>query len=153
MEDGRGKTQTRDKALLGIDLGTSAVKALVLDAASGRRLGEGRAEYPLLTHRPGWAEGDPEEWWRQTVVAVRMALRLVEPGQVAAIGVTGQMHGVVPVDAAGNPVRAALLWPDQRAIDQLARFEQLPVQLQEQLANPLAPGMPAAALLARGEGA
>nr|WP_052889375.1 FGGY family carbohydrate kinase [Thermogemmatispora carboxidivorans] len=141
MEDGRGKTQTRDKALLGIDLGTSAVKALVLDAASGRRLGEGRAEYPLLTHRPGWAEGDPEEWWRQTVVAVRMALRLVEPGQVAAIGVTGQMHGVVPVDAAGNPVRAALLWPDQRAIDQLARFEQLPVQLQEQLANPLAPGM------------
>nr|BBH92236.1 sugar kinase [Thermogemmatispora argillosa] len=139
MGDGRRKLE--GKALLGIDLGTSAVKALVLEATSGRRLGEGRAAYPLLTRQPGWAEGEPEEWWRQTVAAVRMALRRLEPDQVAAIGVTGQMHGIVPVDAAGNPVRAALLWPDQRAVGQLARFEQLPVQLRERLANPFAPGM------------
>lgn len=129
------------KVLLGIDLGTSAVKVLVLDAASGQPFGEGRAAYTLLTPQPGWAEADPEEWWRQTVSAVRTALRSVDTDQVAAIGVTGQMHGVVPVDAMGDPVRPALLWPDQRASGQLAHFEQLPAPLREALANPLAPGM------------
>jgi xylulokinase len=128
------------KVLLGIDLGTSAVKAVVLDAG-GHTLAEGRAEYALLTPRPGWAEGDPEEWWRQTLAAVQMALRQTSADRVAAIGITGQMHGIVPVDAAGDPVRSALLWPDQRATSVLPRFRSLPLRSRRRLANPLAPGM------------
>ncbi|WP_376796348.1 xylulokinase [Thermogemmatispora sp.] len=131
----------RGEILLGIDLGTSAVKALALEATTGQTLGEGRADYELLTPQPGWAEGDPEEWWRQTVRAVRMALQLLEPEQVVAVGVTGQMHGLVPLDAAARPLRPALLWPDQRAVEMLPHFASLPAALRQSLANPLAPGM------------
>ncbi|GER82868.1 MAG: xylulose kinase [Thermogemmatispora sp.] len=127
-------------ALLGIDLGTSAVKAVILDL-EGRLLGEGRAEYALLTRRPGWAESIPADWWRATRLAVREARERAPQCQIAGVGLAGQMHGVVMVAADGQPTRAAMLWPDRRAEKVLARFRALPGALRQRLANPLVPGM------------
>jgi xylulokinase len=127
-------------AFLGIDLGTSALKALVLDE-QGRTLSVGRAGYEVRAPRPGWAEGDPEEWWQATLAAVREAVAQAGPVPITAIGICGQMHGVVLIGADGEPVRPALLWPDRRAEGELARYRALPASLQERLANPIVPGM------------
>ncbi|MFL6072979.1 MAG: xylulokinase [Mycobacteriales bacterium] len=120
---------------LGVDLGTSGVKALSLDA-SGQVVGRGSAGYPVAAPRAGWAETDPEDWWRAVVAAVRTA---VAGRRVTAIGLSGQMHGVVLASAAGAPLRPALLWPDRRA--SLRPYRALPAGLRERLANPLFPGM------------
>ncbi|RCV47879.1 xylulokinase [Marinitenerispora sediminis] len=132
------------RALLGIDLGTSGVKALVT-GVDGAALGEADAEYPVVSARPGWAETDPGLWWSATVRAVRAALAGARERAgdcaVAAIGLDGQMHGLVLADAAGRPVRPALLWADQRAAAVLGRWTGLPAGLRGRLANPLVPGM------------
>jgi xylulokinase len=80
--------------LLGIDLGTSSVKVVVL-AAEGDIRGIGVSEYPILTPRVGYAEQDPEQWWRATVSAVRDALGAAGYPQILGIGFSGQMHGLV----------------------------------------------------------
>ena len=92
-------------ALLGIDLGTSSVKALIVDE-HGRTLGSGHAGYPLRHPRPGWAEQEPDEWWRGTIAAVRMASIHAGSPRIDAIGLSGQMHGTVLLDGvrgAGAP--------------------------------------------------
>jgi xylulokinase len=127
-------------ALLGIDLGTSSLKALLLEP-DGRLLSVGKADYPLLTPRPGWAEADPEDWWQATITAVRAALAQAPHVEVIAVGLAGQMHGLVPLDEMGRLLRPALLWPDRRAAALLARYYALPATLREALANPLVPGM------------
>src|SRR5215470_11992767 len=101
-------------AILGIDLGTSSVKAIILDT-EGRTLGMGRADYEVMAPLPGWAESDPSEWWRATVAAVQAAVAQMPHTRVTAIGLSGQMHGVVPIDKEGRSIRAALLWADTRA--------------------------------------
>ncbi|WP_376796576.1 xylulokinase [Thermogemmatispora sp.] len=127
-------------ALLGIDLGTSALKAVIIDL-EGRTLGEGRAEYALLTRRPGWVESIPADWWRATRLAVREARERAPQCQIVGLGLAGQMHGVVLVGADGQPTRPAILWPDRRAEKVLGRFRALPPALRQRLANPLVPGM------------
>ena len=102
------------KALLGLDLGTSAVKALIVDDR-GRVLGRGGAEHPISQPAPGAAEQNPDDWWRATKTAVQRALVEANSVQVAAIGLTGQMHGTVLLDAGGNPVMPAITWADTRA--------------------------------------
>ena len=101
--------------LLGIDLGTSSVKAL-LATGTGQVLGSGSAEYPILRPRPGWAEQRPGDWWRATAAAVRQALSGARDASppIAAIGLSGQMHGTVLLDRAGQPLAPAVIWPDQR---------------------------------------
>jgi xylulokinase len=96
------------ESVLGIDLGTSAVKVLL----AGPEERGATASYPVLTPEPGHAETDPDDWWRATRDAVREATATVEP---AAIAVTGQMHGVVLTGAAGEPLRPAIVWLDRRA--------------------------------------
>lgn len=124
---------------LGIDLGTSSVKALVLDA-EGRSLGSARASYPVLTPRAGEAEGDPRHWWAATRQVVEAAV--TDAGaRPTGIGVAGQMHGVVVVDAHGAPLRPALLWPDTRAKPVMADYLALEPAARRRLANPLVPGM------------
>lgn len=105
--------------LLGIDVGTSGTKALLVDPA-GTVVAAATREYPLSTPRPQWSEQTPEDWWRATTGSVRAVLEQagVAAGDVAAIGLTGQMHGLVLVDASGRVLRPAILWNDQRTAAQ-----------------------------------
>jgi xylulokinase len=101
---------------LGIDVGTSGTRALVIDP-SGRIVGSATTEHvPFATPRPGWAEQDPADWWRATGEAVRGALAdaKIDGGGIAAVGFSGQMHGSTLLDAQDQVVRPALLWCDQR---------------------------------------
>jgi xylulokinase len=132
-------------AVLGIDLGTSSVKALML-APDGRVLAQASAAYIVVTDRPGQAESEPEDWWRATVSAVRECVALADSGPTA-IGLSGQMHGVVLSDGSGRAVRPAMLWPDLRAASHLAAYRALPEALVSRLRNPLAPGMAGPMLL------
>ncbi len=127
-------------AILGIDLGTSSVKVLVLDT-QGYTLSMSRADYEVMAPLPGWAESDPGAWWSATVSTVQAAMAQAPEARITAVGLSGQMHGVVPTDREGRPTRAALLWADTRAEMELARYQALPVALLEHLANPLVPGM------------
>jgi xylulokinase len=102
-------------AFLGIDLGTSAVKALIIDD-NGRVLASASAEYPLSTPRPMWSEQRPEDWWAGSVTAIRAALAAagVSGADIRGIGLSGQMHGLTLLDKAGRVLRPAMLWNDQR---------------------------------------
>ncbi|HEY7201580.1 MAG TPA: FGGY family carbohydrate kinase, partial [Candidatus Dormibacteraeota bacterium] len=113
--------------LLGLDLGTSSAKALLLDA-SGAVRGEASAGYAVASPRPGWAESDPEAWWHAAGVAVRRAAG-GRAGRVTALGLSGQMHGVVLADAGGGPLRPAVLWPDLRAEREAEAWRALPTAL------------------------
>jgi xylulokinase len=128
-------------AALGIDLGTSSVKAMMLDPADGTVLAQSDAPYPVDRPHLGWAETDPRQWWaavRQTVAAVTAA---VPDRPVGGIGLSGQMHGVVLCRADGTPTRPAVLWADSRAEAELDAYRSLPDDQRARLANPLSPGM------------
>ena len=107
--------------LLGLDVGSSSVKAALFDAESGRRLGEAvspDSELPINSPQTGWAEQDPDVWW-QHVVRVCAALRQNAPREmdaVKAVGISYQMHGLVALDGNGRPVRPAIIWCDSRAV-------------------------------------
>lgn len=131
--------------LLGLDLGTGSVKALLIDA-SGTVLGEGGASYPVRSPRPGWAETEPRSWWEACATAVRIAVG-GRGASVQALGLSGQMHGVVLSDATGRPLRPAVLWADTRSAGLLDRYRGLDAGLLRALANPLAAGMAGPSLL------
>lgn len=100
--------------LLGIDLGTSGARAIVVEAASGRVVAAASSEYPLHTPRPLWAEQDPHDWWRGTIDAVRGALAAAGDVSLRGVGLSGQMHGVVLLDDRDQVLGPALLWCDGR---------------------------------------
>ena len=127
-------------AILGIDLGTSSVKVIVLDT-QGRTLSVSKANYTVMAPQPGWSESDPNEWWSAMVSAVQSAMAQVPRAEITAIGLSGQMHGVVLTDEEGLPVRTAMLWADTRAQAEVEQYRLLPASLLERLANPLVPGM------------
>ncbi len=101
--------------LIGIDSSTTATKSLIIDG-DGEIAAVGAAEYPFETPHPLWSEQHPDLWWDGTVQSIRAALDEsgIDPAAVAAVGVSGQMHGLVLLDAAGEPLRPAILWNDQR---------------------------------------
>jgi len=101
--------------VLGIDVSTTATKAVLIDE-SGAVRGIGVAEYGFSVPHPLWSEQEPLLWWDGAVSAIRSVLRSsgVAGVDVAAIGLTGQMHGAVLLDAAGDVLRPAILWNDQR---------------------------------------
>jgi xylulokinase len=103
---------------IGLDVGTSGVKALAV-SETGEVLATAEEEYPLSIPRPGWAEQDPEDWWRATERALA-ALGVDAP---AGIGLSGQMHGLVALDAADRVIRPAILWNDQRTAHECAEIE------------------------------
>ncbi len=95
---------------VGLDVGTTGVKALAV-TASGEVAAHAERGYPLSTPRAGWSEQDPDDWW----TAAESALAEVSAGQeVAGIGLSGQMHGLVALDGSDRPLRPAILWNDQR---------------------------------------
>ena len=104
--------------LLGIDVGTSGCKVLLIDE-NGRILKQASAEYPLSAPRPGWSEQNPEDWWQGVV----RCLDEIGETRPDAIGLTGQMHGAVFLDADDNVVRPAILWNDQRTVEECAEID------------------------------
>ncbi|MCC7491068.1 MAG: xylulokinase [Fimbriimonadaceae bacterium] len=102
--------------LLGIDVGTSGAKTMLLDSDRGAVVASALGEYPLHTPQPGWTEQDPADWWAAVSSTIRQVLQQagVAATAVTGVGLSGQMHGSVFLDAAGEVIRPALLWNDQR---------------------------------------
>jgi xylulokinase len=100
---------------LGIDTSTTATKVLLVDA-EGKVAATATAPHTLSTPRPLWSEQDPAEWWQAAITAIRAALQQVgaDGSAITAVGLTGQMHGLVLLDGAGQVLRPAILWNDQR---------------------------------------
>ena len=109
----------RQRSLVGIDVGTTGVKAIAVSPA-GEVLARAEEEYPLSIPRPGWAEQDPEDWWRAT----ERALAALGAHDVAGVGLSGQMHGLVALDAGDRVLRPAILWNDQRTAVECAEIEE-----------------------------
>jgi xylulokinase len=131
--------------VLGLDLGTSRLKAL-LCAADGTVLGRGTAGYQVSAPREGWAETDPEQWWQATRTAVGSALGPAR-AQVVGIAVAGQMHGLVLYAEPTGVLRPAILWLDRRSADQLADYHRLAPELLARLGNAPSAGMAGPILL------
>ena len=106
--------------LLGYDIGTSSVKASLVDAQSGQTIASAQypdTEAPILAQQPGWAEQDPQMWWQELVHATqRLRQKAGTLDNVKAIGISYQMHGLVCVDKQGTPLRPSIIWCDGRAV-------------------------------------
>ena len=138
-------------AFLGIDIGTSGTKTLLMNAA-GKILGEASASYPLHHPRPLWSEQDPEDWWRATVKTVRAVIRKTgtQAADVKAIGLSGQMHGSVFLDKNDKVLCKAMLWNDQRTANECAEIESRAGgrrKLIQMVANPALTGFTAPKIL------
>ncbi|MBS3933978.1 MAG: xylulokinase [Truepera sp.] len=107
---------------LGLDLGTTGVRVVAVDA-QGALLAEVTHSYPLYTPQPGWTEQHPEDWAAASLAALREIALGLEGHEIIAIGLSGQMHGMVALDASGQPIRPAILWNDQRTGLAVAEIE------------------------------
>jgi len=105
--------------LLGLDIGSSSIKATLVDADTGTSVSSAHSpkeEMPMLAVQPGWAEQDPELWWHHVVISVKECLKNVDASNVKAIGIAYQMHGLVVVDKNMKPLRPSIIWCDSRAV-------------------------------------
>lgn len=129
--------------LMGVDLGTSGTKTVIIDQ-DGHLLSCATRGYGINTPRPGWAEQNPQVWLQAAVETMGQALveADVPPQRIEAIGLSGQMHGMVCLDDKGRPLRPAVIWADQRSRQQVAKvYRDLGRErLSEWTANPLATG-------------
>ena len=108
---------------LGIDAGTSGIKAIIVDE-TGKVLSEGYSEEDITVPGPGFAEQAPEIWWQACGAAVKQAVGNCGAGmQVSAIGFSGQMQGTVFLDKNFQPVRNCMIWMDQRAVEEVGEIE------------------------------
>lgn len=98
---------------IGVDLGTSAVKLLLMDA-EGKIQKIVSREYPLSFPHPGWSEQNPEDWWKQSLEGIKELTAECDKSQVAGISFGGQMHGLVILDEKDEVIRPAILWNDGR---------------------------------------
>ena len=138
------------QTLLGIDLGTTGVKAAIFAAEDGHVVSSAFVEYPLAHPQPGWAEQNPGEWWQATVAAIRACLAQgMETRDVQAVGLSGQMHGVVLLDQEGQVLRPSIIWADQRSAPQsLWITERVGAdRLVSLVSNPALPGFSASKIL------
>src|SRR5262245_52014955 len=104
--------------LIGLDVGTSSTKGVAIDE-TGAVLHVAERPYPLSTPRPGWSEQDPEDWWRASAAV----LEELDAADAAGIGLSGQMHGLVALDARDRVLRPAILWNDGRTQEQCEEIE------------------------------
>lgn len=103
----------REMLYIGIDLGTSAVKLLLMDETGDIKKVVSR-EYPLFFPQPGWSEQRPEDWFTQAMDGLKELTAECDRSQVAGISFGGQMHGLVVLDADAQVIRPAILWNDGR---------------------------------------
>jgi len=108
---------------LGLDIGTSGAKAIVCDG-DGQIVAMALAEYPIASPQPLWSEQNPSDWWQGAQSAIRDVVSAVDASQIMGIGLTGQMHGSVFLDADNQVIRPALLWNDQRTAAECAEITQ-----------------------------
>jgi xylulokinase len=107
-----------ERTSIGVDVGTSSVKAIAIDGA-GAVVATAERPIPISMPHPGWSEQDPDDWWRAT----ESVLEELDAGRAAGIGLSGQMHGLVALDADRRPLRPAILWNDGRSQPQADRIE------------------------------
>ncbi len=142
------------QTLLGIDLGTTGVKAALFAADDGHVLADAFVDYPLYHPKPGWAEQNPADWWQATLQAIRTCLtgaskHGINPSDVRGVGLSGQMHGVVLLDTRQQVLRPCIIWADQRS-DAQCRWITDKVgasQLIEYVSNPALTGFSAPKML------
>lgn len=101
--------------ILGIDIGTSSAKAILLDPQTGQIAAAARQEYPVSRPAPDRAEQNPEDWWNAAALVTRRVVTEAGSPEVAAVGLTGQMHGTVLLDEQGRAPHPAIIWADQRS--------------------------------------
>ena len=101
------------KYYIGVDLGTSAVKLLLMDQ-EGQVVNIVSREYPLSFPHPGWSEQNPEDWWEQSKEGIKELISKIDATEVAGISFGGQMHGLVILDEKDQVIRPAILWNDGR---------------------------------------
>ena len=104
---------------LGIDIGSSSVKVSLLDIATGECVASATnpaQEMPIEAQQAGWAEQDPEMWWRYVCEGIRRIGAAHPLREVVSVGITYQMHGLVCLDRAGHPLRKSIIWCDSRAV-------------------------------------
>ncbi len=130
--------------LLGIDVGTSSAKAVLMDA-SGKPVHAVAPEYAFSTPKPNWAESDPSDWWEATVSAIRSVLEVVSADAIAGVGLTGQMHGLVLLDRDGSVLRPCIMWNDQRTAAECGALTRAigAERVLQLTGNPLLPGFTA----------
>ncbi|HEV8356653.1 MAG TPA: xylulokinase [Gemmatimonadales bacterium] len=131
-----------DRLFLGLDVGTSGVKALLM-SPSGDVAAAATAPLSMTTPRPGWAEQEPESWWEATVASVRQVLIDRPAARVESVGISGQMHSSVFLDRSGEVIRPALLWCDGRTTaecDEITRLAGGEEQLRDWVRNPALEG-------------
>ena len=138
-------------AYLGIDIGTSGTKTLAM-GEKGQILAESTSSYPLYHPKPLWSEQDPEDWWQATVKTIRAVVKAakLKPGDVKAIGLSGQMHGSVFLNKKDKVIRRALLWNDQRTAAECEEIEKRAggrSELIRMVANPALTGFTAPKIL------
>lgn len=136
--------------LMAIDLGTSSVKVTITDSESGKILASGKQGYCFYTPHHGWIETDPTIWWTCTILAIKECLAEypAPADHIAAIGLSGQMHGIIPIDAKGRELYNCIMYNDSRSEIIL---DQIPDEVREKLeyggCNPLTSMMSAPKLL------
>ena len=140
----------RPALCIGIDVGTSALKALAVDR-DGSVVAKSSVEYEFDSPRAGWAETHPDVWWRAACEALRnlVATDAVRAGDIVSVGLAGQMHGLVIVDSDDQPIRPALMWNDQRTAEICAQAEReiTAEEIWRLTGNRLLPGFTAPKLL------
>ncbi|NLO81499.1 MAG: xylulokinase [Clostridiales bacterium] len=136
--------------LLGIDIGTSGTKTVLFDER-GNTVASALGEYPLYQPQIGWAEQEPEDWWKATVDTIRQVLAKsgVNPADIKGIGLSGQMHGMVLLDKDGKVIRSSIIWCDQRTQEECDQITEIigRDRLIEITANPALTGFTASKVM------
>ncbi len=136
--------------LLGIDLGTSGTKTVLFDR-TGKAVASATREYPLSQPENGWAEQAPQDWWEAAINTIRQVLKDsgVASDSIAALGISGQMHGLVMLDEKGEVLRPSIIWADQRTGEECGDITRLvgAERLIEITANPALTGFTASKIL------
>ena len=136
--------------LIGVDIGTSGTKAVAFNL-EGKAVADALIEYPLYQPKNGWAEQDPEDWWKATVDAIAILTGKIgaKPEEILGVGLSGQMHGLVMLDGNDHVLRKSIIWCDQRTASEAESITDLVgrEKLVEITANPALTGFTAAKIM------